>query len=340
MGRLLSTIAVLMLALTGAAQAKRVTVKMATMAPKGSAFYRILMEMGQAWKDASDGQVRLKVFAGGVAGTDHDVIRKIRLGTINGGMLTVSGVATIDKAIHAMVIPMAYDSYAELDYVFKALQPDLEKIYAAKGFIVLNWVDAGFVRFFSREKLSTPEELSSRKLFVTNGHAEVTELWKAAGYNPVPLPSTEISTALQTGLIDVLPAPPQAVMLMQWNKTAKYMIDARWAPLVGATLIAKKTWERIDPELRPALLKAARAAGEKLRAESRPADRGSIEAMKKRGLHVTTVGPDTIGLWRARAEKAYPSIRGTFAPAEMFDRALKLRDQFRKLGSFTDGGDQ
>lgn len=320
-----------------AAQAKKTVIKMATMAPKGSAFYNILTEMAETWKTESDGQVQVRVFAGGVAGDDADVIRKIRLGTVNGGLLTVQGISTVDKAIHALVVPMAYDSYAELDYVFERLRPDLEKIYADQGFVVLNWVQAGWVRFFSKEAMRTPADLEARKLFVSTAHPVIADLWKAAGFTPIPLPSTEISTALQTGLIDVLPAPPQIVMLMQWNKALPFMASAQWAPMIGATLIDKKTWDEIDPAVQPKLLAAAQKAGDKMRDEARPADLQNIEAMKGRGLTVVDIDAATLDLWRKRTEAAYPEIRGKFAPADMFDRAMTLRDEFRKLGKFTTG---
>lgn len=322
------------------ASAKKITIKMATMAPKGSGFHTIFKEMGEAWKVASDGQVQMRIFAGGVAGDDADVVRKVRLGTVNGGLLTVQGISTIDKAIHALAVPMAYDSYAELDYVFEKLQPELDAIYAENGFIVLNWMQAGWVRFFSVEPMKTPEDLETRKLFVSTAHPVIADLWKASGFTPVPLPSTEISTALQTGLINVLPAPPQVVLLMQWNKQTKYMASAKWAPMIGATIVDKKVWESIDPAIRPKLLEAARVAGKKMRDEARPADLESIEAMKQRGLTVVDIDAATLAAWRKRTEAAYPEVRGKFAPAEMFDRAIKLRDEFRKLGKFTDGGNE
>ena len=323
-----------------AAQAKKVTVKMATLAPKGSVFHTILGELGQAWQDASEGQVRMKVYAGGVAGDDADVVRKIRLGTLGGGLLTSAGVSTIDKAIHALQIPMAFASYAELDYVVGKLQADLEKVYLDKGFVVLAWVDAGWVRFFSNGPVVSPDDLAKKKLFVWAGQTEAIAIWKAAGFNVVPLPSTEISTALQTGLVDAIPTTPQAALLMQWHKHVGHMTEGRWAPLMGALVVAKPVWDQIDPALQPKLLEAGRAAGRKLLAEARPKDAASIKSMAARGLTVHTVPPAVLAQWRARVKNTHDKIRGIYAPAEFFDAAIKHRDAFRGMGGFTDGGDE
>ncbi len=166
--------------------------KMATLAPKGSAWHLILQEMGEKWKSVSGGRVTLTLYPGGVAGDDGDVVRKMRLGTLNAGLLTSLGLAQIDRSILALQIPMMYDSYEELDAVLEKMSPGLEKIFEQKGFVVLNWTDAGWVHFFTKTPVRTPEDLKGLKLFTGAGDTETVELWKAAGFRPVPLPVTEI----------------------------------------------------------------------------------------------------------------------------------------------------
>jgi len=91
----------------------------------------------------------------------------------------------------------------------------------------------------------------------------------------VPLPSTEISTALQTGLVEALGAPPQVTVISQYFNHAKYMTDFRWQLLQGATIITKAMWERIPADLRPALLKVAQEDGARLQKDVRTPSRGT-----------------------------------------------------------------
>ena len=207
--------------------------------------------------------------------------------------------------------------------------PKLEASLAAKGFVVLNWADAGWVRFFTKTKVVTPDDLKALKLFAWAGDNEAIEIWKGAGFQPVPLPSTEISTALQTGLVTALPTTPQAAVILQWYNHAKNMTDVKWALLLGATVVNKSTWEKIPVELRPQLLAAARDAGARLRDEIRKAGERDVEAMKKRGLVVVPVDAKAEAAWRAAAEKAYPKVRGVIVPAEAFDEARKLLAEYR-----------
>ena len=146
----------------------------------------------------------------------------------------------------------------------------------------------------------------------------------------MPLPSTEIATALQTGLVEALGSPPQVAVISQFFNNAKNMTDLRWQLLLGATLITKSTWDKIPADVRPALLQATQEAGARLRKEIRDAEARDVEAMKKRGLNVVPVSAAQRAQWLKLTESLYPSIRGKIVPAEAFDEAMRYRDEYRK----------
>ena len=319
-----------LLATAAPALAQTVVVKMATLVPQGSAWHTTIQEMAQDWQTSSGGKVTVRLYPGGVAGDDQDVVRKMRLGTLDAGALTAVGLADVDRSVFALAVPMLFSSYEEYDYVQERLSPQLEKTFADKGFVVLAWSDAGWLHFFSKSPVRTPDDLKGLKLFTWSGDTPAVELWKAAGFNPVPLPSTEISTALQTGLVSALPTTPQAAVLLQWYTHAPNMNDVNWAVLLGATVIRTTTWEKIPADLRPALLDASRKAAAKLKEQTRSGALRDIAAMEKRGLNVVHVDPPTEQLWRQAAEAAYPRIREVSVPAAAFDAALALRDEYRK----------
>jgi TRAP-type C4-dicarboxylate transport system substrate-binding protein len=314
------------------ASAQNVVVKMATIVPDGSAWSQILKEMGEKWKADSGGRVTLRLYPGSVAGDDPDVVRKMRLKTLNAALLTSAGLGEIDKTLFALQIPMMYSSTDEVDYVLDKMTPRLEQAMLAKGFVVLNWADGGWVHFFTQKPVTTPDDLKGLKLFSWAGDNDSAEVWKFAGFNPVPLPSTEISTALQTGLVNAVPAPPQAAVLLQWYLHAKNMTNLKWFFLLGGTVMTKDTWDRIPADVQPAIRRAAQEAGKRLRDEIRKAADRDIQAMQKRGLNVVAVDAKTEALWRTAAEAAYPRMRGPIVPADAFDEAKRLRDEFRKAG--------
>jgi TRAP-type transport system periplasmic protein len=312
-----------------AAQAP-IVVKMATLVPDGSRWFLILKETAEKWKTISGGRVVVRLYPGGVAGDDPDVVRKMRLGTLSAGVLTSVGVAEIDKSVYALGVPLMYDSYDEVYYVLGKMRPKLEASLEAKGFVALNWADGGWVRFFAQKPVAVPDDLRAQKLFVWSGDPESLEVWRSAGFNPVPLPSTEIATALQTGLVTAMSAPPQMAVTSQYYTHAKNMTDMSWALLLGATVIAKATWEKIPADVRPALLDATREAGTRLQAEIRASSERDIEEMKKRGLNVVAVDAKARALWRKATEAMYPKVRGAIVAPETFDEAMRYRDEYRK----------
>jgi TRAP-type transport system periplasmic protein len=326
----LVAVAALGLLAAPAAHAQQVVVKMATLVPDGSSWYQVLKETADKWKTISGGRVIIRLYPGGVAGDDADVVRKIRLGTLNAGLLTEVGIAEIDRAVYALGVPMMYNSYDEVDAVLEKVRPGLEAKLEAKGFVTLNWVDGGWNHFFTQKPVATPDDLKSLKLMTTAGDPQGEEIYKAAGFHPVPLPATEISTGLQTGLITAIQVPPQVAVLTQYYTHAKFMTDLNWELLLGGTVIAKATWDKIPADIRPALIEAMRDAGRRLRAEVRQSGDRDVAAMKQRGLTVVPVDAHGRDLWRQTAESVYPHVRGPIVPADAFDEALRYRDEYRK----------
>jgi TRAP-type transport system periplasmic protein len=331
--------ATVFLAVSVASATDPVVVKMATLVPAGSSWNRSLQEMGQKWQQVSGGKVVLKLYAGGVAGDDADVVRKIRLGTLNAGLLATTGLADIERSVLALQIPTLYADYDEVDWVLEKMTPGLDAQFAAKGFVVLAWVDGGWAHFFTKTPARTPEELKTAKLFTWAGDDKYTELWKRAGFNAIPLPATEISTALQTGLVNALCTTPQVAALMQWYNHAKNMTDVNWALLLGAMVIDKSAWEKIPVDARTAILSVTRETGRVLSKQARAEELESIAAMKTRGLNVVKPGPAELESWHKLSESVFPLVRGKYMPAEAFDAAIKYSGEYRQQKKTAPGTD-
>jgi TRAP-type C4-dicarboxylate transport system substrate-binding protein len=316
---------------------EELVIKMATLAPQGSEWHQALQEMGTAWQKASHGQVAFRLYPGGVAGDDADVVRKMRLGTLNAGLLSGTGLTDIDRSVLAIQVPMAYADYGELDCVREQMGLQIEKQLEAKGFMLLGWTDAGWAHFFTKSPVRTPEDMKKLKMFVWAGDDKYVELWKKAGFNPVPLPSTEISTALQTGLVNAVTSTVQGVILLQWYKQVNHMSDLKWAVFLGGIVVTKSTWDKIPADVRPALKEAARNACRRLSEFSRQSEAKDIEVLKQHGVQVVPVDGAALAQWRQLIDGVLPQVRGSYMPAEPLDTVLKLRDQCRQRAGKASG---
>lgn len=329
MKQTLSTILALFAVLLGALPASAQTIKLGTLAPEGSPWYNIIRDMAETWNGATGGRIRVRIYPGGVAGDDPDMVRKMRVGQLHAATLSAAGLYAIAPEIQALQMPMMFASYEELDYVRDRFAPKIETILEAAGFKVLNWGDAGWVHFFAREPVVSPEDLKPLRLFVWSGDAAYVEVWKNAGYHPVPLAVTEMPAALQSNLINALPATPLAALSFQWFGLARHMTDLKWVPLVGATVISTRTWQRLPDDVKPLLATSAREAGRRARQETRKLGDEAVEVMKRHGLVVHPVPPEVVARWEKSARAGYAELVGKVVPAEMVAEVERLRNEYR-----------
>ncbi len=317
------------LILTLAVLTQDTQVKLGTLAPEGSPWHSILQDMGADWKKALDGKLRFVIHAGGAIGDEPDMVRKMRVGQLQAAALTGVGLSEIAPEIMTIQLPMLLRSDEELDYVRDRIAPQFEAILLKKGFVVLNWGEAGWVHFFGKTPVVRLADLPKVKLMVWAGNAGELAAWKNVGANPVPLPVTEMHSALKTGLIDAFSTTPLAALSSQWFGQAKEMSDMKWAPLIGATVMTVKAWQAIPAEAKPALLKAAQEAGTKFRKETREQSPKAILEMQKFGLRVHPASPDAIAQWEKQARIAWPALMGASYPPALVTQIETIRDQFR-----------
>ncbi len=320
----------LMVAASPLRAAEAVRIKLATLAPRDSSFHKSLLAMGDKWKQASAGAVTLTVYPDGTQGGEADMVRRMRVGQLQAAMLTVPGLSQIEESVTSLqLMPMMFRSLDEFDFVLGKLRPTLEKKLLDKGFVALFWGDAGWVRIFSKHPGLMPDDYRKMKVFVWSGDTRSTEIYKALGYNAVPLEQTDVLAGLQTGLIDALPSIPFYALSGQFYGAAPHMLELNWVPLVGGTVITKKSWDAVPASAKSAMLKAAAEAGEAMKLRGRVESDESVEAMKKRGLKTHAPTPEALAAWRKLGEETYPRLRGKVVPADMFDEVQRLLKEYR-----------
>lgn len=305
-------------------------IKLGTLLPRGTSYHQLLQLLGEQWSRASGGQVRLVIYPDQSMGGEADMVRKMRIGQLDAGLLSAVGLSEIDSSVKALQsLPMMFRSLSEVDYIGEKLRPELERFLLEKGFRTLFWADTGWVRFFSKTPAITPAAWKKLKIWVWSGDTQQVDIMKAAGYNPVPLETADVLPGLHTGLIDAAPFIPFVALTGQIFGPASHMLEINWAPLVGAAVIREASWSRFPPETREACLRAAEEIGKQMRRRSREESVRSVEVMRKKGLTVHPMTPELEGDWRRAVEPIYPRIRGGIVPAPLFDRVVRLLEEYR-----------
>ena len=319
----------LMLAGSAPTLAEELIIKLGTVAPEGSVWHDALLQVRQDWRAITDGEVELRIYAGGVLGGEAEMVRKLQRRSLDAVAITGAGLPRIERSVEVLNIPLLFESYAELDYVRSRIAPELERRLEEKSVKVLSWSDAGWVYFFATSPVRTPDELRQLRLWISAGAPESELLFREFGFHVVPLPVTDMLTALQTGMIEAIDVPPLFSLLDRSYQIADHMTDLRWAPLNAATVISSRTWARVPEQHHDAMLasirEVARATQEKIRLSGEQA----IVEMQARGLTVVSVDSDALAEWRREARAAYPALRASIGAPELFDAVLELAEEYK-----------
>jgi TRAP-type C4-dicarboxylate transport system substrate-binding protein len=265
------------------------------------------------------------------------MIRKIRIGQIHAAAVTTEGLSELNQDIYSLIIPLLFDDWSDVDWIRDRLEDDLISGIEDNGFKLLTWTDVGWVKWFTKDPLKMPKDLKGMKIFNWAGEYRTYQLWKKGGFNAVQLASIDILSGLQTGLINSIATNPMVALAGQWFGIANNMLDMRWGLLTGGIVIDNRIWSRIDPEYREKMMEAVYEINEAQKEEGRYLDTEAIDVMKEYGLEVQTLSEDELQYWKDYVEEWYPDIRGSYVPADIFDKVVALKKEKELLDAQNDG---
>lgn len=326
--------AILMFALLccGTAQAAEPYVlKFATLAPAGTSWMKILDDWAAQVAKDSGGRLVFKMYPGGVAGDEPDVLRKIRFGQLQGGAFSGHGIGLIYSPARVLEMPFLYRDTQELDYVRQQLMPEIEAGFRANNYEAVGWLEIGSVRFFSRKPINSIDDLRKSRVWMWQGDALGQAFFDATNIAPVPLSIADVYTSLSTGLIDTVPSPPLAAIAMQWFTKTSYVTNTPLFNAIGALLVDERFFKKLPPDLQQLLRRTGTAVGERLIAETRRDNDKSLEVLKQNGFKFT-MNPGAVKdaeLHDMRDKAAALLAKSGYIPQAMFDRTRKLLDDYR-----------
>jgi TRAP-type C4-dicarboxylate transport system substrate-binding protein len=304
--------------------------RLGTVVPRHSLYHQQLLELGEAWRAAQGGGARSVVFTDGSQGGEAEIVRRMRIGQLQGALISVVGLRDIEPSIAALQnLPLLFRNWDEVDHVREKMRPGMEARFLERGFVVVGWGDAGWVRFFSKDPAFGPEDFKGMKFFAWGSEPDQQAIMKSLGYTPVPLETADILPAMQTGMINVVPSTPYFALATQVFGTASNMLEINWAPIVGALVVTKKAWDAMSPAAQQALRKGGEQAGARMRTQARKEVDEAVDAMRQRGLKVNRPSAEQMREWDALAQRLYPRIRGAMVPAETFDEVFSILKSYR-----------
>ncbi|PWU15371.1 MAG: C4-dicarboxylate ABC transporter substrate-binding protein [Verrucomicrobia bacterium] len=317
----------------GVCGAEPLQIDLATILPRGLGQDFVLRKLEQDWGKASGGQVILRHSPGARRDGESGIVKKLRSRNYQAAVLSATGLSDIEPDVAALQnMPLVFQSWDEVDFVREKIRGELEDKLKAKGYVTLFWADTGWVNFFSVRKASTPAEFKRMKLFTWAGDSRQVEIMKSLGYHPIALETEDIYSSFASGMIEAAPLTPTFALGLRipTETKASHVLDINWAPIVGAGIVRKDTWDKIPADLQPKLLALSVAAGAELRAEGRKFNADAMKTLAKGPkTEVIEPIPEEKAQWQELAKDLGPKVKGNIVPAAIYDEVQSLLTQYR-----------
>jgi len=259
-------------------------IRFATLAPEGSTWMKTMHELDVELRRQTNNEVGFKFYPNMSMGDESDVIRKMRLGQINGGGFTGFGLGEILPEIRILELPFLFRNDAEIDTITSQLTGYFCEQLKTRGFIFLGWADVGSVYFIAQSPVAGLEDLKRQKIWMWQGDPLAQAFFSELKVSPVPLSVTDVHLSLQTGMINAVYCSPLSALVLQWFTRLKYVTDVPFTNAIGAVLIDSKTFERLSAQNQAILLDLSRSYLHELLVKSRSDNREAYQELLNQGL--------------------------------------------------------
>ncbi len=319
-----------LLSINSSLEAKTTKIKLALITPEGSTWTNTLKDMGKSLKEATEGRVKLKIYAGGVSGDEVDVLRKMKVGRIHGAGFSGVGLGLILPTIRVLETPLLYRNNQEIDYVQKELFEMFYQQMWDKGYVLLGFAEAGLVYLYSKVKFDGYQSLSKLKMWVWKGDPVAETFLSTFGMKTVPLHLADVNMGLETSMIDSFYSPPLAALAFQWYPKIKYVLDFPVVNSIGALVLKRKTFEKLSAKDQAIFKDLALKYSTELVRLTRRDNQDAKLYLHKQGIQFVKPAAADVKSFEALASKTVAKNVDKLYPKNLIDKVYKLLATFRK----------
>lgn len=307
------------------------TIKLASPLPEGTEWDTSLRRMAGDWNRITEGRVRIRIYPGGIAGGEGDMIRKMRFGQIDAGVFSAFGLKAMVPETFVVTLPGLIRNDTELDYALDTFVGRFDERFREEGFEILAWSKTGWANLFGNQPLRTPSDLKKSFLAIDNSESEIAAAFKELGFNVVPVSLNEIMVGLQSGQIDCVYTPPVVAAAYQWFALAPNMTDFGIAPVVGGLVITQRTWSRIPEKYHEELRSSMEKLARDFYSESVRLNDEALRVMKDNGLVVIKPTRAETDAWLAAMSDGHNLMvgEGKSVPTEVYKDLSSELERFR-----------
>ncbi len=304
-----------------------VQLKIATLSPEGSFWMEKMREGGAEVEKQTQGRVKIKYYPGGVMGDDKAVLRKIRIGQLQGGAVVSGSLADVFPENQIYGLPLKFKSYEEVDHVRGHMDAMIAEGLEKGGFVTFGLAEGGFAYIMSAQPIRTVPDLRQRKIWIPDNDPAILEAVKPFDISPIPLSIADVRAGLQTGLIDTVATSPIGAVALQWHTQVKYLTDLPFLYIYAVLAIDKKAFSEISPADQPVVREIMGRVFHEIDRQNRSDNIKALEALKNQGIAFMQPPPEALVEWHKRAaevpERLLQSGRFSRETVEMLDGHIR-----------------
>jgi TRAP-type transport system periplasmic protein len=306
-----------------AAKAKNM-IRIATLAPRDTELTRGFARIDRALRQATGDGWGIQLYPSGIAGDEKDVIRKMRVGQMDGSVITTTGLSQIVRDVTVLDAPGVINNYTELERVQGAMSKEWAGSFEKAGFKLIAWGEVGQYRYFSAKPVRRPADLKTMRPWIWPESYTLREIYKTVGATGVPLGVPEVYGALQTGMVDAVVSTAIATVALQWHTKLKFVTNRTHGVLLGAMIMTNDKWNGIPPEVKATLEEQIRANTEGDARNVRQDDDKAFKKLLTRGYTGTDYTPQGEQEYQALAKTVREAMIGRVYPKSLLERVIGI----------------
>lgn len=306
------------------------TLKIATLAPDGTNWMKMMRQAAKDIKQQTDGRVKIKYFPGGVQGSDKSVLRKMRIRQLQGGAVSTGAMADITNASLLYNLPFTFRNLDEVRAVRNEFDPVIKQALADKGYVVLGLSEGGFAYLMSDKPLKTSDDVRTQKVWVPEGDIISQTTFEVGDVEPISLPVSDVYTSLQTGLIDTIAANPTSTIAMQWHTKLNYATDFPLVFLFGMMVVDQRAFAKLSDADQQIVRDTMAQTFKAMDAQNEKDEAGARLALQQNGIEFVELSAADKALWQQLAGKAMAELKSkNVYPVDVFERLQQRLEAYR-----------
>ncbi len=266
------------------ARAAPTTIKIATVMPRGVPWTTELARFASDVKRLTKGQVIIKMYFGGVAGSEVRSVARMKKNQIQGVATASVGLWRVDKTIRVLELPFLFRNIKEFRFVARSMQAEFGRRFVKKGYRLLSLVSLGWIYIFSKTALTDITNWKGRSIWTWKQDPVVSAMARLLAKTTMRLPLRGVLWALQSKTLDSVYGMPQAVMALQWSSSVRYWLDQRLNQSIAGLVVRDDVFQKLSPAHQKIVLQRGRVLQRRITGASSSLNRRALKTMLASGI--------------------------------------------------------